>query len=99
MAGDAHDFDFLIGDWSVRHRRLKRRLIGDTDWMEFTSPATVWKILDGLGNVDEYPDHLPEGSVHRRNAALVRPHERPVDNLLDGQPQPETGPADGRQLQ
>ena len=62
MAGDAHDFDFLIGDWSVRHRRLKRRLIGDTEWIEFTGPASAWKILDGLGNVDEYRIDLPEGT-------------------------------------
>jgi hypothetical protein len=51
MTGDAHDFDSLIGDWSVRHRRLKRRLTGDTEWVEFTSPTSLWKILNGVGDV------------------------------------------------
>ncbi len=27
---DAMGFDFLHGDWLVEHRRLKRRLAGDT---------------------------------------------------------------------
>ena len=58
----ANDFDFLIGDWSVVHRRLKRRLVGETQWLEFTGPASVRKILDGLGNIDEYRIDLPEGA-------------------------------------
>ena len=31
----ANDFDFLIGDWRVHHRRLKERLAGNHDWIEF----------------------------------------------------------------
>ena len=30
-----HDFDFLFGDWQVHHRRLKERLAGSTEWIEF----------------------------------------------------------------
>jgi hypothetical protein len=97
--GGADDFDFLIGDWSVRHRRLKRRLVGDTEWIEFTAPASVHKILNGLGNIDELRIDLPEGAYAGATPALVRPGVRPVDDLLDGQAQPKTGPADGRQLQ
>ena len=37
----ARDFDFLIGDWSVRHQRLGRRLAHDTNWVEFEGPASV----------------------------------------------------------
>lgn len=61
----ADDFDFLIGDWSVLHRRLKQRLVGDTDWIEFSGPATARKILGGLGNVDEYRINLPTGAYNR----------------------------------
>lgn len=69
----AHDFDFLIGEWSVRHRRLKRRLVGDTEWIEFTGPATVRKILNGLGNVDEFRIDLPEGSYTGATLRLYDP--------------------------
>jgi len=55
------DFDFLIGQWSVRHRRLTERLTGCTTWIEFIGTASVRKILGGLGNFDEYTMPLPEG--------------------------------------
>ena len=29
------DFDFLVGDWQVGHRRLRKRLVGSQDWDEF----------------------------------------------------------------
>ncbi|MEX2152143.1 MAG: hypothetical protein WD825_02330 [Gemmatimonadaceae bacterium] len=61
-ANGADAFDFLIGDWSVLHRRLQRRLVGDNNWIEFQGPATARKILGGLGNIDEYRIDLPAGS-------------------------------------
>mgnify|MGYP006166679175 CR=1 FL=1 len=36
IAPDApKDFDFVIGDWTVKHRRLKERLQGCNEWLEF----------------------------------------------------------------
>jgi hypothetical protein len=72
----AGDFDFLIGEWSVRHRRLKRRLAGETEWIEFTGPASVRKILDGLGNIDECRIDLPEGSYRGATLRLFDPATR-----------------------
>lgn len=48
-----HDFDFLIGSWKGKQRRLKERLKGSTEWEEFESTSTFRHILDGIGNVDE----------------------------------------------
>jgi hypothetical protein len=48
------DFDFLIGSWIVRNRRLKERLKGCTDWEEFESTCRARAILGGLGNMDEF---------------------------------------------
>jgi hypothetical protein len=48
-----HDFDFLVGTWSVRHRRLKRRWIGSDDWDEFAGTSTCRGALGGLVNIDE----------------------------------------------
>src|SRR3546814_19811235 len=30
---NSRDFDFLVGAWKVRHRRLKKRRAGDTEWI------------------------------------------------------------------
>jgi len=55
------DFDFFIGSWDVSHRRLKERLAGCTDWVEFAGTSVVWKILGGLGNLDDNWLDLPGG--------------------------------------
>ncbi len=70
------DFDFLIGDWSVLHRRLRRRLAGDTEWDEFTGPASARKILGGLGNFDEISLPLPSGAYAGATVRLFNPATR-----------------------
>jgi hypothetical protein len=69
----ANDFDFLIGNWSVRHRRLKRRLAGDTESIEFSGPASARSILGGLGNFDEYHIDLPSGAYIGSTLRLFNP--------------------------
>ena len=71
-----NDFDFLIGNWTVRHRRLKRRLAGDTEWIEFAGPASVRKFLGGMGNTDEVRIDLPEGSYQGATVRLYNPATR-----------------------
>lgn len=60
--GAPDDFDFLIGDWRVAHRRLKRRLIGDRDWEEFAGASSTRKILGGFGNIEDNWIDLPGGA-------------------------------------
>lgn len=57
------DFDFIIGDWKVRHRRLNARLSGCTDWTEFEGDSSTCKILGGYGNLEDNLLHLPDGPV------------------------------------
>jgi hypothetical protein len=47
-----HDFDFLVGQWNVRQRRLKRRLQGCDDWESFDATGTVHKLPGGMANFD-----------------------------------------------
>ena len=54
-------FDFLLGRWAVRHRKLRRRLAGASDWFEFPGTLDVRPILGGLGNVDENVLEDPAG--------------------------------------
>lgn len=58
----AHDWDWLIGNWDVRHRRLKERLAGSSDWQEFEGRSALWLALDGLGTIDDNIVDIPSGS-------------------------------------
>ena len=60
LAG-VHDFDFLRGSWRVHHRKLKDRLVGSTDWVEFEGTCTMRPLMDGTSNVDDNVLNLPEG--------------------------------------
>lgn len=51
-----HDFDYLVGHWNLRNRKLKSRLTGSTEWIDFTSRVEMHQILDGLGNIDKYTE-------------------------------------------
>ena len=59
MAGD---FDFQIGSWQVRHRRLKERLANCTEWEEFDGTSDMRPILGGNGNVEDNLLHIPGGT-------------------------------------
>ena len=62
------DFDFFIGSWDVSHRRLKARLAGCAEWVEFKGTTVVRRILGGFGNVDDNLLELPGG--HYRAVTL-----------------------------
>lgn len=49
-----NDFDFLVGNWSVKNRMLKSRLSNNNEWLEFDSTIDMHKILNGCGNVEAY---------------------------------------------
>jgi hypothetical protein len=51
-----HDFDYLVGTWKLRNRKLTSRLTSSTQWTEFESRVEMHQILNGLGNIDRYTD-------------------------------------------
>ncbi|RJE71229.1 DUF1579 domain-containing protein [Pseudoalteromonas sp. MSK9-3] len=53
------DFDFIIGDWSVKHRRLTCFLTECDEWIEFTGTSSVQKTLGGFGNIEDVQLQLP----------------------------------------
>lgn len=57
------DFDFMIGEWQVNHRRLNSRLTRCTDWTEFKGTSSTRTILGGFGNVEDNIIMFPEGDV------------------------------------
>jgi hypothetical protein len=61
LADAPTDFDFVIGDWRVRHRRLKERLAHCQEWEAFDGATSTRKILGGFGNLEEQRIGLPDG--------------------------------------
>jgi len=52
-----HDFDYLVGNWKLRNRKLKSRLTGSNEWVSFESQVQMHQILEGVGNIDKYTDN------------------------------------------
>ena len=63
------DFDFEIGEWSVKHRKLKDVFSNNSEWIEFEGDSSTKKILGGFGNLEENILHFPETSF---NAVALR---------------------------
>ena len=76
FAGDLHDWDFLLGRWTVRHRRLKARLAGSTEWEEFAGTSVVWSTLGGQGTVDDNVLELPGGTYRAVGIRAFDPKAR-----------------------
>lgn len=53
----SHDFDYLEGTWKLKNKRLKSRLSGCTEWTPvFETKVVMTKILNGIGNIDNFYD-------------------------------------------
>lgn len=61
-ATPAEEWAWLIGNWEVRHSRLKERLTGNTEWEEFGGTSMFRQMMGGLANVDDDIVDLPSGS-------------------------------------
>jgi hypothetical protein len=48
------DFDFYVGTWKIHNRRLRKALAGCTEWYEFEATGRARRVLEGVGNFDEY---------------------------------------------
>ena len=61
LTSEPSDFDFLVGRWTVHHRRLKARLVGCTDWDEFAGRSELRTLIGGRANIEENVLELPAG--------------------------------------
>jgi hypothetical protein len=48
------DFDFYIGKWNIRNRKLIERLNNCTEWTEFDSTDDTTHLLGGLANMNKF---------------------------------------------
>lgn len=49
-----HDFDFYEGKWDLKNKKLKSKLNNCQEWIEFDSTQEMYKILNGIGNIDNF---------------------------------------------
>ncbi|MGN7918114.1 MULTISPECIES: hypothetical protein [Lysobacter] len=63
-AGAERDFDFFLGSWDVKHRRLKKRLAGNNDWEEFEGSTRCQSLLGGIANINDSVSYRA-GGVYR----------------------------------
>jgi len=67
------DFDFIIGDWTVKHRRLNARLQGCEEWTSFSGRSSTVRTLGGFGNLEDNILDFPDGRVR---ALAMRSYSR-----------------------
>jgi hypothetical protein len=48
------DFDFFQGKSVIRNKKLKQRFANSKEWIEFPSTQEMYKILNGIGNIDNF---------------------------------------------
>jgi hypothetical protein len=61
-ASSEHDFDFLVGSWTVQHRLLEHRVTHSTEWHTLSGSCKTWLLLDGQGDVDDNVLLSPSGT-------------------------------------
>jgi len=48
------DFDFFEGKWKLQNKKLKDRLCNCNEWLEFESTQEMYRVLNGIGNIDNF---------------------------------------------
>jgi hypothetical protein len=48
-----NNFDFFVGEWTSKQRRLREVLNNCEEWYEFTGTTKCWSVFHGAGSVDE----------------------------------------------
>ena len=70
------DFDFEIGEWTTRLKRLRQPLSGSREWAEYEGTSTVTKTLDGRANLVELKVEGPAGRIEGISLRLYNPETR-----------------------
>jgi hypothetical protein len=89
----ARAFDFLVGSWAVRNRRLRQRFAGSQQWDEYASTLVNWPVLGGRGNVG---DNFFQGPGTPYRGLSLRAYNAERDEWLswwlDGRTPADIGP-------
>jgi hypothetical protein len=75
-SSSSNDFDFFVGKWNIHNRKLKARLQNCTDWLEFEATGEMKKILNGLGNTDDFITTIDGQPFEGRTLRLFNPRTK-----------------------
>ena len=75
-ASSQHDFDFFEGKWSIHNRKLKSRLDNCTEWLEFPSTQQMYRVLNGIGNIDNFLTTINGEPFEGMSVRLFNPKTR-----------------------
>ena len=71
-----HAFDFEIGSWKTKLRRLQRPLTGSTTWVEYEGTTVVRRVWNGRANLVELDVRGLAGQIERLSLLLSNPEAR-----------------------
>jgi hypothetical protein len=60
-----HAFDLRVGEWTCHNRKLKERLAGSHEWVEFDGTQSFRLLIGGYANVDENAFSLPGAGTYK----------------------------------
>src|SRR5689334_12381632 len=69
----SRDFDFEIGTWKTRVKRLKNPLTGSTTWIEMDGITKVTPVWGGRGVLVELEAESPSGKFQGLSLRLYNP--------------------------
>ncbi|HEY6892572.1 MAG TPA: hypothetical protein VI258_00275, partial [Rhodanobacteraceae bacterium] len=72
----SHDFDFELGRWKTKVRRLANPLTGSSDWVAYEGVTSVRPIWNGRANLVELEMGGPKGRFRGLNLRLYDPVAR-----------------------
>jgi hypothetical protein len=64
------DFDWAIGTWKGRLKRLLHPLTGSTTWVEYDATQVTRKVWGGRASMDEFTADSPETNSHIEGLTL-----------------------------
>jgi hypothetical protein len=68
-----HDFDWEIGTWDTRLKRLREPLSGKTDWVEYTGTSVVKPVMGTRANLVELDVRGSAGPIAGVSLRLYQP--------------------------
>jgi hypothetical protein len=71
-----HDFDFEIGAWKTKLKRLAKPLSGSQIWIEYEGTTVVREIWDGRANLVELEVTGEKGRIQGASWRLYNPETR-----------------------
>jgi hypothetical protein len=70
------DFDFEIGTWKTRVKRLAKPLSGSTTWVDYEGTSIVREVMGGAANLVELDVSGPAGRIEGASLRLYDPEAR-----------------------